>query len=877
MSVTTQEFDFDYTVSEGDTITLDKPTPPPGFDESFSWSVTAGSAIPGVDFTVDPALDSGGFGDPQDLTIHIIDDGVEEGPETFTLTYTGRAVSDGFEADVTVHEHYTIEASSGTPPQAPGTPGDILSSQLAVAPSDPTLELADNIATAIIAAGNVAGGLLIGTAINSVEQIFATDVDEGFSIFTNMFEDVREALPAAEGFKSGFETAGKWATNIGAGVTALEFGYQAYNDWQANDGHFTDATEIAGLKALAAIGTGEVGGLIGTGVGTLAVMTGVLAAGAAPLVLGIAVGVVASYEFNNLVSPYIDGAFVEGFNQSVVNKVTALWNVTSDITGLGDDRTFQGQAASLETLGAASTDIAIAGVPFDLGGVAPQLHWTYNVDTHVFTWLDQSTSGELDRVLTQMNVTSTPVILNLIGDKTPGSLDDLLVGGAANDTLSGLTGADVLVGNGGSDTLIGGPGNDVIDGGAGTDTAVFSGARSNYSVTIGSDLAVHVQDLRSNSPDGIDAILNVEKFQFSDQTVTATQLFGTDALISSITASGLGVTQGAGHLHIGDTVVITIEMSAPVTVAGGLGPELIFDNGGFANLDRAHSSSSVLTFDYLIREAQPNSDDLSIASVAFRGSTILDQAGHEANLDGASGFNPAGVLQIDADTVFALPALQGLTTPEQQTEAMYVAYFGRAGDPGGTYFWMGNLDDGQTVDDVAMNFANQEESRGVYPFLKNLTTDSDANRIAFIDSIYQNLFNRAPDSDGLDYWDKELAADQKMLTGNDLFRAVGGFILEVIRGALNTDAGQDITAIQNKVAVASYFTDQLAAQNIVYANNQPIAIDTLAHSVVAATSDAASIQTQEAVIDSQTMGGLLSSNASLSSIVGITTVQDFQH
>jgi uncharacterized repeat protein (TIGR03803 family) len=101
---------------------------------------------------------------------------------------------------------------------------------------------------------------------------------------------------------------------------------------------------------------------------------------------------------------------------------------------------------------------------------------------------------------------------------------------------------------------------------------------------------------------------------------------------------------------------------------------------------------------------------------------------------GTNGFDPLGSLIADANgdlfgttigggangdgTVFevtgtgfqVLPTSQGLTTDEQQVEAMYVAYFGRAGDPAGTYYWMGNLDTGQTIDDVAMNFANQTES-----------------------------------------------------------------------------------------------------------------------------------------------------------------------
>jgi Ca2+-binding RTX toxin-like protein len=43
-----------------------------------------------------------------------------------------------------------------------------------------------------------------------------------------------------------------------------------------------------------------------------------------------------------------------------------------------------------------------------------------------------------------------------------GEGDDVLVGGAGNDTLLGGTGDDILIGNGGNDTLDGGPGNNVV-------------------------------------------------------------------------------------------------------------------------------------------------------------------------------------------------------------------------------------------------------------------------------------------------------------------------------------------------------------------------------------------------------------------------------
>ncbi len=52
---------------------------------------------------------------------------------------------------------------------------------------------------------------------------------------------------------------------------------------------------------------------------------------------------------------------------------------------------------------------------------------------------------------------------------TGNALDNIIVGGSGNDTLSGLDGNDQLRGSTGADTLSGGNGNDLLDGGNGAD------------------------------------------------------------------------------------------------------------------------------------------------------------------------------------------------------------------------------------------------------------------------------------------------------------------------------------------------------------------------------------------------------------------------
>ena len=324
--------------------------------------------------------------------------------------------------------------------------------------------------------------------------------------------------------------------------------------------------------------------------------------------------------------------------------------------------------------------------------------------------------------------------------------------------------------------------------GSGTDTITFR-----YTVQAGDNTPdLNVTGINLNSGTITDGAGNA--LSGSVQADLHIQVDTTAPTIVSIVASGIGITDGNGDLNAGKVVTFTVDMSEAVKVAGSTAT-LTLNDGGTASFDSAQSTSTALVFDYTIANGE-NTSDLTVISLNPNGSTIQDAAENNANLSGADDFNPVGTLQIDTTILeSALPALQGLTTDEQQAEAMYVAYFGRAGDSTGTYFWMGNLDAGQSIDEVAMNFAKQIESQNLYPFLASPTTDSESARISFIDSIYQNLFNRAPDTAGQNYWDAELQRDQQTLTGNALSQAIGEFILEVIRGAQNTAAGQDITSI----------------------------------------------------------------------------------
>ncbi|TCN30208.1 FG-GAP-like repeat-containing protein [Sinorhizobium americanum] len=128
---------------------------------------------------------------------------------------------------------------------------------------------------------------------------------------------------------------------------------------------------------------------------------------------------------------------------------------------------------------------------------------------------------------------------------------DTLIGGEGDDYLISSGGGDLLDGGAGNDrleasgdrqddeTLIGGGDDDWINGGLGTDTAVFSGLRSQYTI---SQIDMGFVAYSVVGPDGSDTLIGIEKLRFDDGTFTIDQL---------ITGSPGGDTADAGGIPIG--------------------------------------------------------------------------------------------------------------------------------------------------------------------------------------------------------------------------------------------------------------------------------------------------------------------------------------
>lgn len=101
-----------------------------------------------------------------------------------------------------------------------------------------------------------------------------------------------------------------------------------------------------------------------------------------------------------------------------------------------------------------------------------------------------------------------------------------------------------------------------------------------------------------------------------------------------------------------------------------------------------------------------------------------------------------------ADTQVAMADLPVKYSIEAELAQIYVAAFARAPELSGYSYWRQEAEK-HGVTKVADIMFSLSAVQAIYPV--NMTSDQ------FVSSIYTNVFNRAPDSDGLAYWSKQLA------------------------------------------------------------------------------------------------------------------------
>lgn len=137
-----------------------------------------------------------------------------------------------------------------------------------------------------------------------------------------------------------------------------------------------------------------------------------------------------------------------------------------------------------------------------------------------------------------------------------------------------------LHGDAGNDILRSSIGNDHLDGGSGLDTAIFSGVRSMYAVTVvdGLTTVMHLGE------GGVDTVRNVERLQFNDGMYNAAGLpFG----------GPINGTAGADELYGTDADDIINGLEGDDVIDGGAGDDVL--EGGASGMDTLAGADGIDT------------------------------------------------------------------------------------------------------------------------------------------------------------------------------------------------------------------------------------------------------------------------------------------
>jgi len=132
------------------------------------------------------------------------------------------------------------------------------------------------------------------------------------------------------------------------------------------------------------------------------------------------------------------------------------------------------------------------------------------------------------------------------------------------------------------------------------------------------------------------------------------------------------------------------------------------------------------------------------------------------------------------DYCFARP----FSATENRLLEAYIAYYGRAADTSGLLYWTNQMNRaGGKIEFIVDAFGNSEEFRANFAHM---------SRSQLVNNLYQQMFARNAEPDGLNYYVNELSSGRKTLPS---------IALAIMAGASGTDA----TTLKNRRTVAQHY------------------------------------------------------------------------
>ena len=135
----------------------------------------------------------------------------------------------------------------------------------------------------------------------------------------------------------------------------------------------------------------------------------------------------------------------------------------------------------------------------------------------------------------------------------------------------------------------------------------------------------------------------------------------------------------------------------------------------------------------------------------------------------------------------------------KKLQILYIAYFGRPGDPSGINYWLSRSKELFTIKEISNELSRQDEYTKFRALDKSLEFK--------INNVYLNLFNRKVDFDSLNYWVK--MADNQDYKISDIicelvFKEKKSYSIPL------EQEKKDIYILNNKILAAELFTKQIS-------------------------------------------------------------------
>ena len=341
---------------------------------------------------------------------------------------------------------------------------------------------------------------------------------------------------------------------------------------------------------------------------------------------------------------------------------------------------------------------------------------------------------------------------------------EVIFGRDVADTINALGGNDSLQGGGGDDILRGGAGEDILFGQDGTDTFVLGRGDGQNRIN-DFDLNTEVIRLIDSGFNSVAEVLNAVTKPFSNVSrITIAdgsyiELFHDSGAGSPLTAANIELISGNGPTASDDIIAL---QAGNETIDGLAGQDTVVVDVARAGATLSLNTSGVVTLQD--RNGTGGTDTLSnIEKIQFTDQTV--------DLDNFS-------------SVTQLSEAQFLQLAE-----IYVAYFNRAADAEGLYFWADKLAEGLSLVEIAGHFFTSAETQALYPD----TSDTDA----FVTQVYANVLGRTPDAAGFEFWKGVVASGAV---------SPAAFVLEVISGAKNGTSASDVAYLAQKANLGVYFS-----------------------------------------------------------------------